>query len=61
MAAIVVIGGGATGFLVALFSLFLGTGLWAALGLWCAVGFATSLLAGVFALIPRRNTLVTEY
>ncbi|NPD14633.1 hypothetical protein HOY34_05375 [Xinfangfangia sp. D13-10-4-6] len=55
MAIVVMIVGGMIGFLTALGALAFGSGFAAALSLWFTVALASALLAGLFAILPRRN------
>ena len=55
MAIVVMIVGGMIGFFAGLGALAFGSGAIAALSLWASVAMGSSLLAGLFAMLPRRN------
>ncbi|WP_157971147.1 hypothetical protein [Pseudogemmobacter bohemicus] len=60
MAVVTMIVGGMLGFLSGLVALILGSGAIAALSLWFSVAAGAVLLAGLFALLPRRNLATAD-
>lgn len=55
MAVVTMIVGGMFGFLSGVIALVLGSGLVSAMFLWFSVAMGMTLLAGFFALLPRRS------